>query len=111
MPKINHCVSGLSARVEPGTKTKSGVPDVGQIECFSRLRCINYFCFYFLPIDTPSRSAWEDDEDVTPLKKSSWDLPTPKVHSREFDRRNERSERSYRSSRDSERSHKRYSTI
>lgn len=28
------------------------------------------------PRDTPSRSNWEDDDD-TPSKKSSWDLPTP----------------------------------
>ncbi|XP_052231826.1 pre-mRNA-splicing factor ATP-dependent RNA helicase PRP16-like isoform X2 [Dreissena polymorpha] len=30
--------------------------------------------------DTPSRSAWDEDEDTTPLKHSSWDLPTPSDH-------------------------------
>lgn len=45
--------------------------------------------------DTPSRSNWEDDEDVTPLKRSSWDVPTPSPSRRDDD-----SERSYRSSRD-----------
>lgn len=40
--------------------------------------------------DTPSRTAWEDeDDDATPLKRSSWDLPTPL--SRDPDDRSERS--------------------
>uniref|UniRef100_A0A8W8KG70 Helicase ATP-binding domain-containing protein n=1 Tax=Magallana gigas TaxID=29159 RepID=A0A8W8KG70_MAGGI len=43
-----------------------------------------------LPRDTPSRTAWEDeDDDATPLKRSSWDLPTPL--SRDPDDRSERS--------------------
>ncbi|KAL1129092.1 hypothetical protein AAG570_013623 [Ranatra chinensis] len=29
--------------------------------------------------DTPSRSSWDEDE-TTPSPRSSWDLPTPKVH-------------------------------
>lgn len=45
--------------------------------------------------DTPSRSNWEDDEDITPLKRSTWDVPTPSPSRRDDD-----SERSYRSSRD-----------
>ncbi|XP_045194150.2 pre-mRNA-splicing factor ATP-dependent RNA helicase PRP16-like [Mercenaria mercenaria] len=32
------------------------------------------------PKDTPSRSAWDDDEDFTPPKRSSWDMLTPSVH-------------------------------
>lgn len=40
--------------------------------------------------DTPSRTAWEDeDDDATPLKRSSWDLPTPL--SRDPDDRSEQS--------------------
>lgn len=35
------------------------------------LNCVLLF------LDTPSRSNWDDDEDVTPLKHSSWDLLTP----------------------------------
>jgi len=27
-------------------------------------------------VDTPSQSAW-DEEDVNPAKRSSWDLPSP----------------------------------
>ncbi|XP_074645690.1 pre-mRNA-splicing factor ATP-dependent RNA helicase PRP16-like [Tubulanus polymorphus] len=29
----------------------------------------------------PSKSNWDDDEDLTPLKRSSWDLPTPSSRS------------------------------
>lgn len=38
--------------------------------------------------DTPSRSAWDEDDDVTPPKKSSWDVPTPSSlkHGRHDDR-------------------------
>ena len=32
-----------------------------------------------LVADTPSHATWDDD-DPTPLKKSSWDLPTPRSH-------------------------------
>ncbi|XP_071092501.1 pre-mRNA-splicing factor ATP-dependent RNA helicase PRP16-like [Haliotis cracherodii] len=49
--------------------------------------------------DTPSRSNWDDD-DVTPLKRSAWDLPTPSQS--ELDR--DSSERSFKSSRDWDRS-------
>ena len=52
----------------------------------------------YISVDTPSRTNWEDDEDVTPLKRSSWDLPTPAMSRRDDD-----SVRSYRSSRDSDR--------
>lgn len=31
--------------------------------------------------DSISSSSWDDDDDRTPLKKSSWDFPTPKSHS------------------------------
>ncbi|KAF6031133.1 hypothetical protein EB796_010563 [Bugula neritina] len=48
--------------------------------------------------ETPSQQRWDED-DPTPLKKSSWDLPTPRSHSG----RDGRSER-YSSSRHSERS-------
>jgi hypothetical protein len=48
-------------------------------------------------LDTPSRTSWEDDDDGTPLKKSSWDLPTPSPHS-DRDRNFERSHRSQRNS-------------
>lgn len=54
--------------------------------------------------DTPSRTAWEDEDDVTPLKRSSWDLPTPALSRREDD-----SERSNRSSRDEKRNQKKRS--
>ncbi|XP_026464368.1 pre-mRNA-splicing factor ATP-dependent RNA helicase PRP16-like [Ctenocephalides felis] len=30
--------------------------------------------------DRPGKSSWEDDDEKVPLKRSSWDLPTPKVH-------------------------------
>ncbi|XP_067934031.1 pre-mRNA-splicing factor ATP-dependent RNA helicase PRP16-like [Watersipora subatra] len=43
--------------------------------------------------DTPSHERWDDD-DPTPLKKSSWDLPTPRSHSSRRDGRSDRSERS-----------------
>ncbi|XP_062584815.1 pre-mRNA-splicing factor ATP-dependent RNA helicase PRP16-like [Saccostrea cucullata] len=44
--------------------------------------------------DTPSRTSWEEDEDdSTPLKRSSWDLPTPISRDSE-----DRSERSFSSS-------------
>ena len=33
-----------------------------------------------MPTDTPSSSNWDED-DVTPPKKSSWDLPTPRTES------------------------------
>ena len=70
--------------------------------------------FYFT-IDTPSRSNWDEDDDLTPLKKSVWDLPTPSP-SRESDP--DFSERSFKNSsrrgqdrsigskRDPERSHR-----
>lgn len=45
-------------------------------------------------VDTPSRTSWEDeDDDGTPLKRSSWDLPTPSSRDSE-----DRSERSFSSS-------------
>lgn len=46
--------------------------------------------------DTPSEYGWDDD-DVTPLKRSSWDLPTPRVSSGND---GESSARSHRSSYD-----------
>ena len=51
--------------------------------------------------DTPSRSAWEEDDDITPPKRSSWDLPTPSVYSGRSERgsesrRSDRSDRSHR---------------
>ncbi len=54
--------------------------------------------------DTPSKSAWDDDEDITPLKKSSWDILTPKSEGREDDH-SMRSDKSGWSSRLSSRSH------
>ena len=57
--------------------------------------CCKFLC---ISVDTPSRTNWEDDEDVTPLKRSSWDLPTPAMSRRDDD-----SVRSYRSSRESDR--------
>ncbi|XP_041375783.1 pre-mRNA-splicing factor ATP-dependent RNA helicase PRP16-like [Gigantopelta aegis] len=45
--------------------------------------------------DTPSRSTWDEDDDLTPLKKSAWDLPTP-TPSRDSD--NDFSERSFKNS-------------
>lgn len=68
------------------------------------------------PKDTPSRSAWDDDDDITPPKKSSWDLPTPRTGSRkdDFSERSDRSDRShhsdrsYRSQKEYVRSEKRY---
>lgn len=64
--------------------------------------------------DTPSRSNWDDDDDISAPRRSSWDLPTPDVHgkdrgrSKSKDRKSEESERSsgygtYRSSRESRR--------
>ncbi|XP_048748658.2 pre-mRNA-splicing factor ATP-dependent RNA helicase PRP16-like isoform X1 [Ostrea edulis] len=44
--------------------------------------------------DTPSHASWEDDDDSTPLKRSSWDLPTPS--SRDSDDRSERGFSSFR---------------
>lgn len=50
--------------------------------------------------DTPSISNWEDDDDVTPPKKSAWDLPTPRSSSgREYDRSDRKSHRSFRDDR------------
>ncbi|XP_035680247.1 pre-mRNA-splicing factor ATP-dependent RNA helicase PRP16-like isoform X2 [Branchiostoma floridae] len=58
--------------------------------------------------ETPSRSNWEDDEDLrsTPSRNSSWDLPTPSTGSRDGDR-SVRSERSHRSTRDGDYSERR----
>lgn len=48
--------------------------------------------------DTPSHERWDDD-DPTPLKKSVWDVPTPRSHSgRDAGRSERRSERSERRS-------------
>lgn len=52
--------------------------------------------------DTPSRTSWDDDDDITPPKKSAWDLPTPTPSELRGDR-SERRDRSHRSSRDKER--------
>lgn len=37
-----------------------------------------------LSVDTPSKTSWEDD-DITPLKRSAWDLPTPSSSHRDQD--------------------------
>lgn len=33
--------------------------------------------------DTPSRTAWDEEEGTTPGKFSSWDVPTPAMERRE----------------------------
>jgi len=74
------------------------VHDVSQLICKCFIICAD--CW---PVDTPA--AWDED-DPTPPKKSSWDLPTPKsVSGRDRSERSDRSVRSDRgySSRDSER--------
>lgn len=47
-------------------------------------------CSVVMVLDTPSNVSWDDD-NPTPLKKSSWDLQTPRSHSGS----SSRSERSY----------------
>ncbi|XP_075224312.1 ATP-dependent RNA helicase l(1)G0007 isoform X2 [Lycorma delicatula] len=42
--------------------------------------------------DTPSRTSWDED-DPTPSRKSSWDLPTPKTHSSDTSDWSDRSRR------------------
>ena len=49
--------------------------------------------------DSPSRTAWDDDEDSTPTKHNSWDLPTPSDISDRAGDSAFRSERSNRSKR------------
>lgn len=53
------------------------------------------------PKDTPSRSAWDDDEDFTPPKHSSWDLLTPNINA---DRDSDLDTSDYRHSRRSKKS-------
>lgn len=62
--------------------------------------CLLFIDYDFIT-DTPSRAGW-DEEDPTPLKKSSWDLSTPRSHSGREDR-SDRSGRSYDSRRSSDR--------
>ncbi|XP_070574858.1 pre-mRNA-splicing factor ATP-dependent RNA helicase PRP16-like [Ptychodera flava] len=55
-------------------------------------------------LETPSRSSWDDDEEVG-TKKSTWDMPSPAHSVRDNDRSDrrdwsERSDRSHRSSRE-----------
>ncbi|KAL3860346.1 hypothetical protein ACJMK2_010482 [Sinanodonta woodiana] len=50
--------------------------------------------------DTPSKSGWEDDDEMTPPKTSSWDLPTPTRPGESGSDRSERSQRSEHSFRD-----------
>ncbi|KAG1677117.1 Pre-mRNA-splicing factor ATP-dependent RNA helicase PRP16 [Nymphon striatum] len=45
--------------------------------------------------DTPSRSNWDDDDDNTPNRQSTWDVSTPSSHSSRSDN-SQRSSRSYR---------------
>lgn len=65
--------------------------------CGLLLQCSLYCCNSIL--DTPSRSSWDED-DVTPPKKSSWDLPTPLRPDEEKDNWSDRSSDSRHSTRD-----------
>ncbi|CAG9863000.1 unnamed protein product [Phyllotreta striolata] len=53
------------------------------------------------PKDITSKTAWDEDDPETPVKKSTWDYPTPLLHKTKGVEWSERSSRSHRSLRDS----------